>query len=399
VKPFRRWQTKKFEQPYTIHNSTEWIQSGKNYFDRITKFIDSAQVEIHLQTYIFDSDETGMEIMDALIRAAKKNVQVFIIVDAYGSQNLNAVLIKRMVDAGIHFRKYGEIYSRGRFHIGRRMHNKILVVDGVISVTGGINISNHYSSIDGSPPWLDFAVIMKGDIRRRLQYICRRKWTGWYFSYKVTRKLMRSAVRENIPGICPIRVRRNDYLKNKHEIAISYREALRRSTNSILIVGGYFLPGGRSRRLIKKAIDRGVSINVVVSERSDVKILIYARRYLYNWMIRNGIGVYEYRPSNVHGKVIISDERWTSIGSYDLNNLSTYSNIELNVDIRDPLFSSQLSARINHIMDTDCTKVPGENSYKFKSLFEKFSLWLAYRFVKTLFVLSVLLAGTKEKDF
>jgi cardiolipin synthase len=399
-KVLRAWRKNKFLSPYTVHNTVEWIQSGKKFFDCLELLIDSAKNEIHLQVYIFASDETGIKITEALIRAAERKVQVFIIVDAYGSQTLSSVLIRRMQNAGINLKKYGELYSKGSFHIGRRMHHKIIVIDGLTSVVGGLNISNHYNDDAEGRAWLDFAVVMRGDISRRLQFVCRKRWSGWEFSFKARKKLLKifesgDKIREG----CPIRIRRNDFIRNKLDITISYREALRLSEKSLLLIGGYFLPGGRTRRLMRKAIDRGVEINVVVSEKSDVQILIYARRYLYAWLIRNGIGVYEYKPSNVHGKVLIADEKWTTIGSYDLNNLSTYSNIELNVDINDQNFAKSLSKHIHGIMASECKKVTEENFKAQKSPLPKFAMWVAYRFIKTLFVLSVLLAGKKEKEF
>lgn len=202
----------------------------------------------------------------------------------------------------------------------------------------------------------------------------------------------------DFPGKTIVRVRRNDFVKNRNEIAITYRTAFREAKQSILIVGGYFLPGGRTRRIIRKAIERGVKINIVVSEKSDVQMVTLARRYLYDWMMRNGIGVYEYRPANVHGKVIVVDDEWTSIGSYDLNNLSTFSNIELNLDIQDQEFSRSISARINSIIERDCKKVTVENPYRTTIKFSQFLMWLSYRVVKTLFILSVILAGKKEKE-
>ncbi len=394
------WRRSIFNQPYTVRNSVEWIPSGKKYFDTLEQFIDSATHEIHLQTYIFDMDATGLKIAEALIRAALRKTQVYLFVDAYGSQNLTTELINRFKNAGIHFKKYGEIYSHGRFHIGRRMHHKITVFDGQISIVGGINISDYYNDTNGNAPWLDFAVIMRGDISRRLQYICRKRWSGILFTYQQTKKLLKNISFEKInSGYCPIRTRRNDFIRNKNDIAISYREALRNAEKSILLVGGYFLPGGRTRRLMKKAIQRGVKVNVLVSEKSDVKVIIYARRYLYDWLIRNGIGVYEYKKANVHGKVLIADKKWTSIGSFDLNNLSTYSNIELNVDINDSGFSSSLGNQIEHIMQNDCIHISEKEIFSGKTIFTRIRMWFSYSFVKTLFVLSVLLAGKKEKDF
>ena len=390
----------KIRQPYTLHNSVEWTRSGRQYFDRLLELIDSAKHEIHIQTYIFDSDNTGNQIADGLIRAAKRNVQVFLLVDAFGSKNLSSETIINFKKAGINFRKFGELYSNGRFHIGRRLHHKVSVFDGDISIVGGINISDNYNDTTEGKAWLDFAVIMYGNISRRLQYICRRQWGGFRFSFNARKKLLKNTVPEqSMRGYSPVRIRRNDFILNRNDIAISYRDVLRRSKKSILLVGGYFLPGGRTRRLMRSAIKRGVKIELLVAEKSDVKVVVLARQYLYAWLIRNGIHVYEYKPSNVHGKVIISDEVFTSIGSYDLNNLSTYSNIELNVDINDENFSSKLASYIKEIMLKDCNKLDGENMYKNKSLLSKFSMWFSYRFIKTFFVLSLLLAGKREKKF
>lgn len=390
----------KIRQPFTLHNSVEWIQSGRQYFNRLMELIDTAKHEIHIQTYIFDSDNTGNLIANGLISAAKRNVQVFLLVDAFGSKNLSSETILNFKKAGITFRKFGELYSNGRFHIGRRLHHKISVFDGHISIVGGINISDNYNDTTEGIAWFDFAVIMNGNISRRLQYICRRQWDGLRFSFNARKKLLKNIGSEQIKwGKSSVRIRRNDFILNKNDIAISYRDVLRRSKKSILIVGGYFLPGGRTRRLMRNAIKRGVIIEVLVAEKSDVKVVVLARQYLYAWLIRNGIHVYEYKPSNVHGKVIISDETFTSIGSYDLNNLSNYSNIELNVDISDEIFSSKLALFIRQVMQKDCNKLDGENMYRNKSLLSKFSMWFSYRFVKTFFVLSLLLAGKREKKF
>jgi cardiolipin synthase len=387
-------------QRFTYRNSLEWLQSGRNYFDQIVGLIDSARYEIHLQTYIFASDHTGTEVAEALMRAAKRKVEVFVLTDAYGSQNLSGELIFKMRSAGISLRKYGRLYSRGRFHIGRRLHQKVLVIDGHTSVVGGINMSDHYNEMPDKPAWLDFAVIIRGNASRRLLYLCRRRWMGWQFRRISGKKLMKMNHEHfEFTGNSAVKVRRNDFIKNRNEIAISYRNAFRYATTSILLVGGYFLPGGRTRRIMRKAIERGVQIDVLVPEKSDVGMVTLARRYLYDWLMRNGVGVYEYRPSNVHGKVIITDNKWTSIGSYDLNNLSTYSNIELNVDIHDGEFSVSLSSHIRKIMKKDCVKVTARNPYRRTTLFSKLLSWISYRLVKTLFILSVLLAGKREREF
>jgi cardiolipin synthase len=385
-------------QRFINKNAVEWMQSGSSYFNELINLINSARHEIHLQTYIFASDQTGTSVAKALMEAAERKVAVFVLVDAYGSQTISTELLNSMKASGINFRKYGKLYSRGRFHIGRRLHHKVTVIDGYTSMVGGINISDHYNDTS-KPAWLDFAVIVKGNASRRLLYLCRRRWIGWQFSRSARKNLLKIDLKTiEFTGKSPVRIRRNDFVKNKNEIAISYRNAFRTAGESILLVGGYFLPGGRTRRIMLKAIERGVKIDVVVPEKSDVTMVTLSRRYLYDWLMRNGIGVYEYKPANVHGKVLIVDKKFTSIGSYDLNNLSTYSNIELNLEINDEDFSKSLSTNIERIMRDDCIRVTAENPYRHKNIFSKFVMWLSYRLVKTLFILSVVLAGKRERE-
>src|SRR5262245_57646339 len=113
--------------------------------------IDSAQESIHLQVYIFDPDETGTVISDALIRAAERNVRIYIMVDAYGSQKLSRRFIKRLTDAGIFFRKFRPAFKSRKFYVGRRLHHKVVVVDAHRSMVGGVNISDRYNDMPDAP--------------------------------------------------------------------------------------------------------------------------------------------------------------------------------------------------------------------------------------------------------
>jgi cardiolipin synthase len=194
-----------------------------------------------------------------------------------------------------------------------------------------------------------------------------------------------------------VRVTRNDFLRKRNEIAVSYRQAIRESTKSLVILGGYFLPGGKVRRLLRAARRRGVDVRLLLAAKSDIMISVYARRYLYSWMLRHGIRVFEYLPSNVHGKVLVADEYFVSIGSYDLNNLSTYSNIELNFAIRDVRFRAHMAEELDTVMRSHCREVDAETWKRSDSVWNRLRCWTSYRITKTLFGLSWLLAksGTR----
>lgn len=379
-------------KPYVPGNSAEWMESGQKYFQKLCDLIDLAEEEIHLQTYIFIDDETGKKIVNALIRAAVRGVSVFILIDAFGSNGISGSCLKSFEGAGIQVKKFGEFYSSGRFHIGRRLHRKILVIDQKIAVVGGINISNQYAGTKTSLPWLDFAIIVSGQICFRLAVICRRRWKEHVFTKK---RLKPIKIPMKFNSVL-LRVRKNDFIRNQNEIAIGYRQSIRTAEKSILIVGGYFLPGGWTRRLFKNAVRRGVEVNILVAEKSDVGLMVNARKYLYGWLTENGIKVFEYNPSNVHGKVLIIDNKWTSIGSYDLNNLSSYSNIELNLDIKNENFSENLSHYINDLIIHKSKEVTLQSTLLQQTIFVKLKCFFAYRFVKIMFVLSFLLAGKRK---
>ena len=388
-----RKSLKSFRKPYSLLNKVRWIQSGSGYFKELTELINSAESEIHIQTYIFSSDHTGLQIAEALIGAARRGVNIFLLIDAYGSKQLTSTIEEQMTAAGIQIFRYGKFYSQGRLHISRRLHRKIIVIDGKSAIVGGMNISDHYNDISHQPAWLDFAVILEGEIARRLRHICKSRWKGVKFPRLNDEDDLKEA------GFAiPVRIRRNDFVRNQNEIAVSYRQAIRQAQKSLLFIGAYFLPGGRSRRLLRDTARRGVDVRILVAEHSDVGIMGNARRYLYAWLIRNGIKVFEYRKSNVHGKVLVADKQWVTIGSFDLNNLSTFSNIELNLDINHAPFADDLSRHIEKLIDENSVQITPDLIQKHSGIFEKFKLWAAYQIVKTLFVLSVYLSGKGDRE-
>src|ERR1700759_3986138 len=132
---------------YTHHNKVRLIHGGKEYFSTLLQLIDQARSTVHLQTYIFENDETGQLVSDALIRAASRKVQVFILLDGYASQDLPKHLLHKWKEAGIHFRWFWPLFRSRKFYLGRRLHHKVAVVDATWGMAGGVNISNRYNDI------------------------------------------------------------------------------------------------------------------------------------------------------------------------------------------------------------------------------------------------------------
>ena len=149
------------------------IHSGDEYFVKMKEIIENAQEEIHLQTYIFENDETGNDIANCLKEAAHRNVKVYILLDAYGSSSLSDNFIKDLQQSGIFFRFFSPLFSVNNFYLGRRMHHKVIVADAKFAIIGGINIANKYRGKESDEPWLDYAIKLDCPAAQDLQKLCR----------------------------------------------------------------------------------------------------------------------------------------------------------------------------------------------------------------------------------
>ena len=363
-----------------IHaESVELLHSGNEFFDAAKKIIDEAKEVIHLQTYIFKFDKTGKEIGKHLINAAKRGVQVYVLPDRYGSKELPPKFIDELKSAGIHFRFFSPLFSTESISIARRIHHKILVADKHTVLIGGINIGDKYHGSAGVVPWLDFAVMVKGTCNQFIHNLCE--------SIYKKNKRMSSATFSS--GKIDVRYRINDWYKRKNEIYYTYKRGFATSKKSISIVACYFLPGYFFLRRIKNVAKRGVKIKIVVGGISDIPMFHHAEKYLYDYLLRNGIEIYEWTESVMHGKAAVFDEKWCTIGSYNLNNLSKYQCMEMNVDIDDPVFSKKLSDDLDYIIHEKCTKITSENTVKQRNFFYRIKLSFAYYWYKLFMYLMV----------
>ena len=383
---------------YTGGNTAELIPGGKYFFGKLTDVIDSAQSTIHFQNYILDDDETGRKVCDALGRAAQRGVKVFLMLDAWGSRALSSEFVEALKESGVTFRWFGKLITRRGFHIGRRMHHKIVVCDSYSSLLGGMNIADRYHGNDSSPPWLDYAVYSEGNISILLEHICQKFWKRnplkkrYHF---VKKKIDIHKAAENNSVL--MRVRENDWMLRRFQIAASYKKAVSASRESLTIFGAYFQPGFRFLYRLRKAAKRGVKIRIVVPAKSDSKIGNTARHYIYSFMLRNNIGLFEYKRTMLHAKVCVADNIWSAVGSYDLNNLSAYSNVEANIEILDRKFAEHLLTEMNTVINNDCEQITMETYRKKLTLMNRFRYWVAYHTVRLMFRVSILLASRAEE--
>jgi len=353
------------------------IYSGNDYFDTLEPLLQSAKQTIHLQTYIFEDDETGNRVATALKEAAKRGVEVFMILDGYGSRSLSEKFVAELRLAGIHFRFFSPFFSFQNIYIGRRLHQKVVVVDAQTALIGGINIADKYRGTATQSPWLDYAVLLNGTICGAIQGICEQ-----IYGRKVKIKRFKKNVpTENGDANFSVSIRQNDRFRKKREISDSYLRAIKSAKVTIYIVGSYFLPGKKLRKALVKAAKRGVSVHIILAGISDIPLFQSATAYLYALLFRAKINIYEYKKSVLHGKVATVDGEWATIGSFNLNYLSAYGSIELNVDVHNTPFAAALKQHLEVLITADCDIIQPENQNN--NWIEKVKRWTSYQVVRT----------------
>jgi cardiolipin synthase len=348
----------------------------------LEQMISTAQSEIHIQIYIFDNDSIGSKIFEALKEAASRKVKVYLLLDGFGSYSLPKEFIESLRRNGINIRLFSPLFSANTFYLGRRLHQKVVVADAKTALIGGINIADKYRGTATETPWLDYAVQINSEaIAAPLQELC----TAIYFKKTQVRR-KKTAVVFHTPEETVVSILQNDWLKRKNEIHNAYIKSIRNAKEEIIIVGSYFLPGRKITRALKKASLNKVKIKLILSGISDVPLLRGSALYFYAKLLRYNIELYEWDKSVLHGKAAIIDNQWTTIGSFNLNNLSSYGSIEMNVEINSAAFSKTYMEHLDQII-AQCQRITPESLEQKHGLFSKFTNWLSYRIIRIIIII------------
>jgi len=370
---------------YTARNKVQLIKGGRRYFELLTELINRAERSLHLQFYIFLDDATGELVIDALKAAARRGVAVCLHIDAYASKELSKQSIAAMREAGVEVKRFEPLLRSRHFYFGRRLHHKVVVVDGIYSLVGGRNVSDKYNDLPGEPAWMDFAVYCEGEASLGLLRICRQLWKNTKYLPGIPEKLLEEFYNKiEVKEHTLVRVSRNDWVKRKNQVYTSYLGMFRHAEKRITIMCSYFLPGILYRRQLAKAVKRGVEVRVILAGISDIMVAKNAERFLYDWMLRNNIGIYEYQPTILHAKVAVYDGHWATIGSYNVNNISAHASLELNLDIKDDRFATQVQDELDRIIESRCEKITPENYKRSTNIFRKLWQRLCYTFINSI---------------
>jgi cardiolipin synthase len=354
------------------------VHSGDDYFSRLERIINEAATEIHIQIYIFENDATGKRILSSLFEALLRKVKIYILLDGFGSFSLPSKVVSELQKEGCNIRFFSPLLSASPFYIGRRLHKKVIVADSKVALIGGINIAKRYQGYANEKPWLDFAIEINSSTVKEIQSQCKANYLK-----------KKSALRKKIPAIIDpkevttIRILQNDWLNRKNEISKAYIKSINNAKKNIIIVGSYFLPGTRLTAALLKAAKRKVTIQLLLSGVSDVPLTRNATSYLYSKLLRHHIELYEWNESILHGKAMVVDGSWSTIGSFNLNNLSSFASVEMNVGIESTSFAQLFESELQTTL-LKCQRITLESFTSKNTIGAKITNALSYYITRSL---------------
>lgn len=330
-------------------NRVGLLHDGAEAFPAMLADIDGAEREILLEMYWFGSDPTGRRFAEALARAAQRRVQVRIIYDAVGSIDADDAMFVELEAAGCEVHQYNPIAPwRQRFRLGlvnHRDHRKLLVVDGQIGYTGGVNLADPWSpECDGGQAFRDTMIRIDGPATADVRAVFMDTWTK--FADEVPVSVPPIAQVAGAPEeTCGVTILANKYLGERRAIRREYLRRIRRARRSVYLTNSYFLPDRAIRRTLYDACARGVDVRVLVPGRSDVPAVYLAARRLYTPLIDGGVRLYEWQDTVLHAKTAVIDAAWGTIGTYNLDYRSWRFNLEVTAAVDDPAFGAAMEQR------------------------------------------------------
>ncbi|MDP2819437.1 MAG: cardiolipin synthase ClsB [Polaromonas sp.] len=347
-------------------NKFTLLENGEGFFPRVFECIAAAEREVLLETFILFEDKVGQALQEALLVAAGRGVQIDITIDGYGSPDLSPGYISALTSAGVRVHVFDpspRLWGY-RTNLFRRMHRKIVVVDGQRSFVGGINYSADHLADFGPEGKQDYAVEIEGPLVAEIEQFVRAQLQlgqqppGGPLTRLLKRKPAIPALGA-LPAVghAQAMLVTRDNREHKNDIERHYRIAIRGARQRIIIANAYFFPGYRLLRQLRKAAKRGVDVRLILQGEPDMPIVKIAASMLYHHLLGAGVKIYEYRERPLHGKVALTDNEWSTVGSSNLDPLSLSLNLEANVIIKDRDFNQHLANKLEKLMQGSCKQI------------------------------------------
>ena len=377
---------------FTHNNSVTLLTSGQEKFDDMFEAIRQAKSSVHLEYFNFRNDSIASALFDLLRLKAKEGVEVRALFDGFGNDSNNRPLKRHHVEAlrrdGIEIYEFDPVRFPWVNHVFTRDHRKIVVIDGNVAYTGGMNVADYYiKGTEQVGEWRDMHCRIEGGAVSQLQMIFLRIWNKvteqnvWGSKYfrayeKVEMKGLKpdttASAHKQVVGI----INREPHTSNRI-IRDFYLNAINAAKDSIKLVNPYLTLSPKLKKALRKAAERGVKVEIMVSLRSDIPLTPDCVFYNVHRLMKHGCHIYLYRPGFHHTKVIMVDGKFCTVGSANLNARSLRFDYEENAVILD----RHVTAELERLFDndkSDCDILTEDYWDQWRTPWQKFVGWFAH---------------------
>lgn len=369
----------------TSNNELKLLKSGHEKFIDLFQEIEKARHHIHLEYFNFRNDSIAGLLFELLEEKVKEGVEVRALFDAFGNSSNNQPLKKKHLEdirnKGIEIVEFDPLRFPWINHVFHRDHRKIVVIDGKIGYTGGMNIADYY--IEGLPEigeWRDMHIRIKGDAVNELQSIFLDMWNkctkqdiggASYYPYKhglsySDRQDKEVSILDRYPRKSPKLMRR------------AYAKAIESAEEKVQIINPYFTPTRIIKKAIKKALEKGVKVEIMIPGKSDIPFTPDAAFYIANKLRKQGADIYIYNGGFHHSKIMMIDSLYCTVGSTNLNSRSLRYDYEVNAFVFDTETTSELMDMFAN--DQQNSTLMTEEVYKQRTPWKRFVGWFAHLF-------------------
>jgi len=340
--PFTRKHIQKaYGVPFTDGNKVTLLWKGKETFHTIFDAVKNAKELLCLEFYIFRDDETGHELSEILKKKASEGIKVYILYDHFGSFGNPLKFWRSLKRAGVHVRASRPFKWTSPLQYVYRDHKKLIIIDGIKAFTGGLNIANEYRgyhALKKKEAWRDTGIFLEGPIAKALLDIFKKSWRIWK-GIPIDYNKHVEPIQSGLPAI-PIFA---SSAKSRRRMRKLLYYSINQAQKSIYFTTAYFTPSRRMLQVLENAVLRGVKVKILLPGKSDVPAAHYAGRASFTKLLKAGIEIYNYDGEILHAKTAVFDEKWSVIGSANLDFRSLRRNDEGNVGIIDNEFGNQMT--------------------------------------------------------
>lgn len=386
-------QLQKNNVHFSHNNSLVLLRNGHEKFEDLFAAIRQAKSSIHLEYFNFRNDSIANALFAELSRKASEGVEVRALFDGFGNASNNKPLTKKHLkairDNGIEINEFDPLTFPWFNHVFHRDHRKIVVIDGTIAYTGGMNVADYY--INGTQQvgeWRDMHCRIEGDEVNTLQSIFLKIWNRVTHQNIHGAKYFRNSSTENqFDGLKPdttstarmktIGIINREPRTSNRIIRDFYTNAINDAQDSIKLVNPYLTLNNKLKRALRNAIKRGVKVEIMVSAHSDIPLTPDCVYYNVHKLMKHGADIFIYEPGFHHTKIMMVDGKFCTIGSANLNARSLRFDYEENAVIIDKNTTKEL----NDIFDADKKKsfiLTPATWNQFRSPWKKFVGWFAH---------------------